>query len=126
MICGKEFMAAIKDERISIDESSSDELSFKKLLAGRTDIFPNDPLVGYSQIKNSFPPEKAALFTHHPQGFEQSTLNLIISRKTENGRFFLEKFNTGMQKLKQSGRLEQMFKDMAAGKYDKQKTKWKE
>ena len=39
---------------------------------------------------------------------------------------FLDKFNAGLKKLKASGRLAQMSKDMDAGLYNKQKTKWKE
>jgi polar amino acid transport system substrate-binding protein len=121
---GKEFMTAAQQGVIKIDASPKDELNYKKLLLGRIDIFPNDPLVGYAQIKNSFTPEDAQRFTHHPREFEKSTLNLIISKHTPDGRFYLEKFNAGLQKLQQSGRLEQMFEDMHNSKYDKRKTKW--
>lgn len=91
------------------------------MLLRRIDVFPNDPLVGYAQIRNTFSPEDASRFTHHPKVFEQRTLNLIISRKSKNGLFFLEKFNAGLKKLKESGAVDQMYKDLDAGKYDKQK-----
>lgn len=121
---GKEFMAALQEEAIAVDESPQDELNYKKLLRGRIDIFPNDPLVGYAQIKNTFSPEIAKRFTHHPKEFEKSTLSLIISKKSEQGRIFLEKFNAGLEKLKQSGKLNQMLKDLHDGRYDKQVEKW--
>lgn len=117
---GKELMGAIEKGEIHIDEAPTDEQNFKKLLANRIDIFPNDPVVGYAQIRDSFSEQQAALFTHHPKHFEQSTLNLIISKNSANGRLFLEKFNSGMKKLKESGRLKQMYQDLDAGKYDKQ------
>lgn len=121
---GKEFMGAMNEKKIYADMAPSDELNFKKLLKGRTNIFPNDPIVGYSQIRNTFPPEKAKLFTYHPKELQATTLNLIISKQSKNGKLFLDKFNSGLSKLKKSGKLDQMLKDVIDGKYDKQKTKW--
>ncbi|MCP4347628.1 MAG: amino acid ABC transporter substrate-binding protein [Desulfobacterales bacterium] len=123
---GKEFMSAIEEKKISVQYVPHDEMNYKKLLKDRIQIFPNDPIVGYAQIRNSIPPDQVKLFTHHPKQFEISTLHLIISKKCKNGKFFLDKFNSGFKKLKQSGRFDQMLKDLEAGKYDKQKVKWKE
>jgi polar amino acid transport system substrate-binding protein len=123
---GKEFMSALKEKKIVVETTAKDELNFTKLLHGRLDIFPNDPIVGYAQIRNTFEPKEIARFTHHPKEFEKNTLNLIISKKCKNGRVFLEKFNSGLKKLKKSARFEQMFNALNTGKYDKQKTKWKE
>lgn len=122
----KEFMAAMNENRIYVETVPRDELNYRKLLAGRIDIFPNDPIVGYSQIRNNFPPEKAELFTHHPKELQSTTLNLIISKQCKNGKFFLDKFNSGLKKLKDSGRFDQMLKDVMNGKYDKHKTEWRE
>jgi hypothetical protein len=47
-----------------------------------------------------------------------------ISKQSKEGQFFLGKFNSGLKKLKESGRFDQMFKDLSDGKYDKQDTKW--
>lgn len=123
---GKDFMKAMEENRIQVDTVPADETNFKKLLKDRIQIFPNDPIVGYSQIRNTFSAEEAAQFTHHPKEFEKSTLHLIISKKCKNGQLFLDKFNSGLKKLKESGRFDQIFKDLEAGKYDKQKEKWKE
>jgi len=94
-------------------------------LHSRIDIFPNDPIVGYCQIRNTFSPEEAKRFTHHPKEFQINTLNLIISKKCKNGKYFLKKFNSGLKKLKESEKFDQMFKDLNTGKYDKQQNKWK-
>ena len=118
---GEAFMTALKDEKISVQVSNSDELNFKKLLSGRITVFPNDPLVGHSQIRNNFSRNSASLFTSHPKEFAKGTLNLFICKKCEKGKYFLEKFNAGMKKLRKSGRLEQMYKELSTGKYDKQK-----
>ncbi len=123
---GKKFTKAMKDKKIRVDLVPTDETNYKKLLKGRIKIFPNDPVVGYAQIRNNFTPEEVKKFTHHSKEFEVSTLHLIISKKSKNAKFFMDKFNSGLKKLKKSGRLDKMFKDLAAGKYDKKKTKWKE
>ncbi len=123
---GKDFMTAVKEKKIYIDLVFKDELNYKKLLAGRIDIFPNDPTVGYAQIRNSLPPQKAILITHHAKEFEQSTLHLVISKKSKNGQFFFDKFNAGFKKLKESGRYDEMLKDLMAGRYDKKIYKWME
>lgn len=120
----EEFMRAMNEKRIYVDMVARDELNYRKLMGNRIDIFPNDPVVGYSQIRNNFPPDKAENFTHHPKELQSTTLNLIISKQFENSRWFMDKFNSGLKKLKESGRFTQMLEDVMAGKYDKQKTKW--
>jgi len=122
----KEFMTAMNEKRIHVEMVSKDELNYKKLLANRIQIFPNDPIVGYSQLRNSQPPEKVKLFTHHPQELQSTTLNLIISKQCKNGRLFLNKFNSGLKKLKENGNFDLMLKNVMNGQYDKQKTKWRE
>ncbi len=123
---GKDFMTAIKGKRLLIQSVPTDEMNYRKLLKGRIHVFPNDPFVGYFQIRNSISPDKVKLFTHHPKKFEKSTLHLIISKKCANGMFFLRKFNSGLKRLKESGKYDQMFRDLNTGKYDKQKTIWKQ
>ncbi|MGL1902380.1 MAG: transporter substrate-binding domain-containing protein [Fibrobacterales bacterium] len=121
---GLDLMTAIKNKEIPIEFVPTDEQNLKKLLLDRLDIFPNDPIVGYAQIRNTFSPDIAQKFTHHPKVFNPNTLHLFISNKSKNKKFFLEKFNSGLNKLKESGRFDQMFKDMESGRYDKQKDIW--
>lgn len=123
---GQEFVAALAANSFEIEMVPTDEQNLHKLLAGRIDIFPQDPIVGYAQIRNTFPPKQVKLFIHHPKEFERSTLHLIISKRSPNAQLFLEKFNAGFRKLKESGQLAKMLGDLDAGKYDKQKLPWKE
>ena len=123
---GKVFMNAMATKKIEVQNVPNDEQNYRKLLFNRIHIFPNDPIVGYSQIRNNFSPSDVKLFTHHPKVFELSTLHLIISKKSKNGKFFLNKLNSGLKKLKESGRYDQMLKDLETGKYDKKKVKWRE
>jgi len=122
---GKEIRDFIKEKKLIVDVTTKDEQNFKRLLSGRIDIFPNEPIVGYSQIRNTFTPEEVKRFTHYPKAYDKTTSCLIISKKCIKGQFFLEKFNSGLKKLKKCGKFDQMLKDLDTGKYDKQKNKWK-
>lgn len=122
---GNDFKNAIKEGLFKNEDVTTDEQNFQKLLKDRIDVFPNDPIVGAAQLRNSLLPEQAARITFNAKEFEKSTGHLIISKKCKNASEFLKKFNSGLRKLKESGRLDQMFKDLAAGKYDKKKSIWK-
>jgi len=119
---GTEFMEAITANNLDVEFTIKDEFNYKKLLAGRIKIFPNDPSVGYAQIRNYLSADEAKLLTHHPKVFGVSTLHLIMSKNNKRNKYFLEKFNRGLNKLKLSGRYQQMIKDMNTGKYDKKES----
>lgn len=120
---GHELNEVIKKDGISIEIVHSDELNYKKLLAGRIDILPNDPVVGYAQMQSYLTLGETQRITHHPKEFEKTTLNLIISRNCINGELFRIKFNSGLKKLKASGRYDEMIEDNKAGKYNKPQKK---
>jgi len=123
---GEKFMDAIAAKTLDIEYTSKDEFNYKKLLAGRIQIFPNDPSVGSAQIRNYLSPEEAELLTYSPKEFGISTLHLIISIDNKRNKYFLDKFNAGMKKLKISGRYQRMLQDLKVGKYDKQKSIFEE
>lgn len=121
---GQAFTDAIDEHDLIVDITTKDEQNFQRLLHGRMDIFPNNPVVGYAQLRKSFTPEQQERITHHPKALVTNSLNLLISKKCKNGRLFFEKFNAGLKKLKNNGRIIQMFKYLNSGKYDKQLDKW--
>jgi len=118
---GNEFMEGITAKKFDVEFALKDEFNYKKLLARRIQIFPNDPSVGDSQIRNYLSADEAKLLTHNPKVFGLSTIHLIMSKNHKRNQYFLDKLNSGLKKLKASGRYQQMLKDMKAGKYDKNK-----
>jgi polar amino acid transport system substrate-binding protein len=118
---GEAFMDAIEAKKLSIEYTTKDEFNYRKLLAGRIQILPNDPYVGNAQIRNNLSPEQASLLTYSPKKFSESTLHLIMSKsnkRNKRNKHFIDKFNTGLKRLKASGRYQQMLKDLEVGKYD--------
>ena len=114
---GAEFDKAEAEGRIKTERVASDELSLKKLLKGRIDIFVGEPLVTYAQIRDNFSEEEAAMFTHNPQTFDPNSLHLVFSRQVETSEQMRDKFNEGLQKLKETGRYDEIIADGLAGKY---------
>ncbi len=115
---GQEFNNEMKKGTFNTYEASRDEMLYKLLLSGRIDIFPNDPIVGNAQIRNSLNADQIPLLTNHPKEFEKSTLHLIISKKSKKAEYFLDKFNSGLKKIKENGTLDKMFLDLEKGLYD--------
>ncbi|MBU2509852.1 hypothetical protein KJ966_00865 [bacterium] len=111
-------MDARNVKKIHVEMVAKDELNYRKLLVRRIHIFPNDPVVGYSKIRNNFAPETAKLFTHHPKALQSTSLNLIISKQSKNGGLFMGKFNAGLKKLKESDKYDQLLREVMSGKYD--------
>ncbi|WP_394707967.1 substrate-binding periplasmic protein [uncultured Desulfosarcina sp.] len=57
------FDALRQSERAIFDEAPNDELNFRKLLAGRIDIFPIERRVGYTIMAKIFSEEERAKIT---------------------------------------------------------------
>ena len=123
---GEALMDAKIGNRINTEVANTDEQNFNKLLFERIQIFPNDKTVGYTQIKNTFTPHEANLFTHHPKEFKVNTLHLLVSKRSKNAKLFLDKFNSGLKKLRASPQYQQMFNDLKQGKYQRQSTPWRQ
>ena len=116
---GKEFDAAEEAGTIKTNRAPNDETGLKKLLKGRTDVFPGEIMVTYAQIRDTFPEEEAALFTHHAKPVNDKPLYLLLSRKNPENEKMRDLFNDGLRQLKKSGRYDQIIADALAGKYAK-------
>ena len=114
----KEFWDAAKSKQLDVQEASSDELNFKKLLKGRVDLVPSDPLVGQKILLESFGSDVADTVTFNPKPLVAPTGHLLISKQLANGEELLDAFNRGLAELRSSGRYAQFQADLIAGKYD--------
>ena len=113
---GQEFDRAVDSGKISIDWASLDLQNFKKLVAGRIDIFPQELDVGYGII-GELPETEAARITHHPKTIIETTHHLLFSKKIKKNRRLLHVFNTGLSDLREQGKLEPFFKASRQGAY---------
>ncbi len=103
------------------NRASNDETGLKKLLKGRIDVFPGEIMVTNAQIRDTFPEEQVALFTHHPKSITERRQFLLLSKNVPGNEEMLDRFNEGLKLLKESGKYDQIVADALAGKYAKPK-----
>lgn len=113
-----EFWEAAESGRIEVEKAASDELNFKKLLKGRIDLFPSDPLVGQKLLNELFGPEVADKVTYSPKPLIAPSGHLLVSKELKNAQKLISDFNKGLQKLKESGQYAEFQKNLIAGKYE--------
>jgi len=116
---GEDFAINEANGSIKVDRAVKDETSFKKLLKRRIVIFACNLDVGYSLIHKLYPIETASLFTNHPRPVKESPLALILSKKIDNNKQLIEKFNQGLKQLKDSGKYDAYYDASRSGEYKK-------
>lgn len=101
--------AIYRSRGIVADAVPQEEMNFKKLAAGRLDVYETSKEVGYSLIAKYLSAEEAKLITHHPRVAEQSDYYIIFSKKNPKAKIYADKFDAGLAKLKASGAYAKIF-----------------
>ena len=113
----KEFWQAAKSKRLEVDVTDSDEQNFKKLLAGRIDIFPSGLVNGVNILQKEFDAGQSDLITYDTKPLSETTGHLAFPRSRKNSESLLRIFDQGLAELKQEGLYDRLRKDLLAGKY---------
>jgi polar amino acid transport system substrate-binding protein len=113
----KEFWEAVESKRLKVHITDSDKQNFKKLFAGRIDIFPSGLVNGYSFLQKEFDGGKSHLVSYLPKPLSKTAGHLAFSRSRENSEYLLQIFNQGLAELKEEGLYNQFMLDLLAGKY---------
>ncbi|MDX1634860.1 MAG: transporter substrate-binding domain-containing protein [Marinobacter sp.] len=106
---GRQVGDAILAGLLGVDVARSDEINFRKLAAGRIDLFPMEPAVGLKMLEEL---GLAAEITYHPRPIETNHLYLLLNRSDPASERLMTAFNEGLTQLRESGKLEQI---LAAG-----------
>jgi len=114
----EEFWEAARSERLDIEVAETEELNFRKLLRGRIDLFPSDPLVGQKLLQEFFGTKAVEEVTYHSKPMFGATGHLLFSKKATNAPEVLAAFNRGLQQLRESGRYSLFQADLVAGRYE--------
>lgn len=102
---------------IRLDRAPTEELNMRKLVAGRVDLVPTNLDVGRYILRTHFKPEEAAGISVAPGSYSATQYRLIMRRADSANAGYIERFNRGLRKLKQSGKYEQYMAELAAGRY---------
>ena len=103
------FMKAEKNGEIKVFRTHDKKLNFRKLVAGRIQVYPMVREAGYKFINEDLSPEDAKLITHHPKVMHAASWHLIFTKKKEENIRLVKVFNQGLKKLKDSGKYDQYF-----------------
>jgi polar amino acid transport system substrate-binding protein len=103
---------------IKVERVPRDEQNFRKLLAKRIDIFPNDITAGMSQMKQIFTPEETAEIVWHHTALKAGTLHLVLSKKKERNARLIKLFDEGLKRLKENGTYDAVLQAAQRGEYN--------
>jgi polar amino acid transport system substrate-binding protein len=91
------------------EEANDDIINLRKLVGGRLDLIVIDKFVGLYLLKKEMPDKVDDIEVVVPT-LEEKTLHVLISRKAPDAEAKMKAFNDGLQKLKESGRLDALLK----------------
>ncbi|MBC9249935.1 amino acid ABC transporter substrate-binding protein [Pseudomonas alcaligenes] len=104
---GAAFQQAEKSGQVQMQRLSNEELALRMLLAGRLDVLPMDKVVAFDLLHSKFSAAERRQLTFHPLPLNSDTLHLLLSRKVAGNEALLQRFNLGLQKLRNSGKVAQ-------------------
>lgn len=110
-----EFVKAGNQSLFTFHWGNSDEQNFRMLLAGRTDIFPIEIYPAYYQLKKHFSDKETNRLTYHEKPLVNSNGHILFPKKSQNSEYFLKQFNNGLEKLKASGRFDEIYSEIGKG-----------
>ena len=93
---------------LQLDLANSEELSFKKLRAGRVDMAPAVEPVGWDVIRKGFPAEEQANFKVLDTPLSVGHNYLMTSRDYPDTERLLARFNDALAKLRRTGVYQQV------------------
>lgn len=112
---GQTLSGAIDSGLVNADVTTSDLANFRKLLLGRIDLFPMDPVVGEAMISEQLGPEARASLEFHPKALRSALYHLPFSRDDPEAGRLRRAFDRGLAKLRESGRYQEIIEDALKG-----------
>ncbi len=87
---------------LHFEEASSDEANFKKLIAGRIDIFPMERSVGEFLLKEKFNQQETELITYHPKPLAAFKPRLLLNRKIPENELLIAQFDETLEQYRET------------------------
>ncbi|MGP9799572.1 substrate-binding periplasmic protein [Rheinheimera sp. NSM] len=113
---GPAFDHAVNSGVFKVSRVASTEQNFRRLAAGRIDVFAEEISVGYHVLNHQLP-ELAASISHHPKPLLTNQSFLLFPQQTADSTRLLVLFNQQLLLFKQSGRYQTYFDRLAEGEY---------
>jgi polar amino acid transport system substrate-binding protein len=114
---GDVFNNAVKENIFIVDKAQHDYLNFKKLLAGRIDIFPMTSGIAEYLLITSFPKGTLEKITYNKKHIRVYDSFIFFPKNLPKSASLLANFNQGLQKLRKSGQYQQILSNYHNGDY---------
>jgi len=105
--------------KLKFQPVQSEIQNINKLLRSRIDAFLCMESVCGKMLLQQYSQKERDLIAVHPKIWVDNPHYLIISKKNKRAGYWFQTFESGLQKLKESGRLQRIRDDFMNGKYDK-------
>lgn len=99
------------------DVVNSDEISFKRLLLNRIDLFPVNVVVGLELLRTRFGPNVIHQVTYHPRPLSSKEGFILFPKDNPDSVKLRQAFNNGLAALKADGTYDRMMDDLLSGYY---------
>lgn len=109
---GPKIATAIAQRLVKPDITTSDRANFQKLLLGRIDLFPMDPLTGFAMLSETFDPGALERITFDPHPVRIAWYHLMFARGSDQEKALRDAFDTGLALLIENGRYQQLVDTM--------------
>ncbi|WP_215396940.1 substrate-binding periplasmic protein [Rheinheimera oceanensis] len=104
-------LPGLLESGITTVQVATDEQAFQMLARGRVDLVPADKLNGLYLIDEKLPQYAGQLDWMTP-ALEQRPMYLLLSKKDPRSEMLIQRFNTGLQQLRQSGQYQQIIDNL--------------
>lgn len=104
---GQAFQQAEKSGQLQVKRLSNEEQGLRMVLAGRLDAFPMDKVVAFDLLHSHFSAAERRQLSFHPLPLRSDSLHLLLSRQVPGNETMLQRFNQGLQQLRDSGKVSQ-------------------
>ena len=111
------FDTAVKNKTVNEQKVSTLEINFKKLLNNRIDLLISNKDVAYNVLNQSFSKKEISSLSAVEYNPNTTEYYLILSKKHKKNERLMKLFNSGLEKLKKSGKYDQYYKESRAGEY---------
>lgn len=116
---GPEIDKAIADGKLKIDRVTEDKINFRKLIAGRIALYPQEVNVGLSVLLKEFTPEEREKVTFNEKQFMKSPSYLLMSKKNPVNEKRILQFNQALKAMREKGIIAEYFVQLQRGEYNK-------
>jgi len=115
---GNKIQEIKKINNIDMFEVIDEKKLFQMLLKGRFHAVIINLDVGYGILNKYFSTKEVSSITYHKKPFHNEKLRLLFSNKLKENKVLMEKFNKGLQRLKDNGKFEEYYKNSRNGAYE--------